>query len=442
MRTRSPPDLARSLRTWTHASGHFQVHGSFVATHGDQVQVRKEDGGLLDIKLKAPERLRPGLGRAARRRDPPGEQRGGRSCSWPRARPARPGGDAGQPEPVDPRGTSGRSRIRSSCAGTGDFFYVESNGIPDHPMMVGITAWQQQVPLPQTYTGDNAWRIPLHPVPREAADVGEGRTSSGARSRWRSTACRSSTRSRTTATPTPCWPASSTSSAATAAGPTTTTTTSPRSISNRRPARGSRSATPSTAMPSTATTSPTGRRRSRLDVFNGHEDAQRGYHYHATKTYPYLNGGFHGEVTERGGQVDPQPNAQPVRPALAPAPRSEDHRLHAARSPAATASPTRFAGKKNFVNYTITPNGAVTFQFVDSAGKTTTETYQRRERGPGGGPGGRPPAVAAAPGPRPAPGASKYKPSPFFLVRLKSDLSTFGSLFLLATREFPPLQRD
>jgi hypothetical protein len=46
-----------------------------------------------------------------------------------------------------------------------DFLYVESNGMPDHPMMTGITAWQQQVPLPQSYFGDNSWRIPLHPVP-------------------------------------------------------------------------------------------------------------------------------------------------------------------------------------------------------------------------------------------------------------------------------------
>ncbi|MFM7107037.1 MAG: phospholipid-binding protein, partial [Planctomycetaceae bacterium] len=33
------------------------------------------------------------------------------------------------------------------------WFYVESNGMPDHPLMVGIRAWQQQVPLPQSYTG-------------------------------------------------------------------------------------------------------------------------------------------------------------------------------------------------------------------------------------------------------------------------------------------------
>ena len=46
-----------------------------------------------------------------------------------------------------------------------NYFYVESGQLPDHQMMVGITAWQQQVPLPQTYTGGNAWRIPLKPTP-------------------------------------------------------------------------------------------------------------------------------------------------------------------------------------------------------------------------------------------------------------------------------------
>ncbi|MBZ0256521.1 YHYH protein [bacterium] len=44
-----------------------------------------------------------------------------------------------------------------------NYLYVEGNGIPSHPMMVGIRSWQQQVPLPQDFTGDNAFRIPLHP---------------------------------------------------------------------------------------------------------------------------------------------------------------------------------------------------------------------------------------------------------------------------------------
>ena len=45
------------------------------------------------------------------------------------------------------------------------YFYVESNGMPTAmPAMKGITAWQQQVPIPQSYTGNNAWSIPLNPV--------------------------------------------------------------------------------------------------------------------------------------------------------------------------------------------------------------------------------------------------------------------------------------
>ena len=45
------------------------------------------------------------------------------------------------------------------------YLYVGSDGLPDHPMMIGITAWQQQVPLPQSYYLGNAWSIPLNPVP-------------------------------------------------------------------------------------------------------------------------------------------------------------------------------------------------------------------------------------------------------------------------------------
>jgi GNAT superfamily N-acetyltransferase len=47
---------------------------------------------------------------------------------------------------------------------SGKYYMVESNGIPDHQMMVGIKAWQQQVPTVQPYTGTNAWPIPITPV--------------------------------------------------------------------------------------------------------------------------------------------------------------------------------------------------------------------------------------------------------------------------------------
>ncbi len=61
-----------------------------------------------------------------------------------------------------------------------DHLFVESNGIPDHAMMVGIRAWQQQVPLPQPYVGENAWRIPLHPVPARSPMTAKGKFLRGA----------------------------------------------------------------------------------------------------------------------------------------------------------------------------------------------------------------------------------------------------------------------
>ena len=60
------------------------------------------------------------------------------------------------------------------------YYYVGSNGMPDHPMMIGITAWQQQVPLPQKYFDDKAWRIPLHPVPAKEPAMIKGRFLRGA----------------------------------------------------------------------------------------------------------------------------------------------------------------------------------------------------------------------------------------------------------------------
>lgn len=44
-----------------------------------------------------------------------------------------------------------------------EFLYVEGNGLPDHPMMAGITAWQQQVPIPHDFTGKNRFKLPLRP---------------------------------------------------------------------------------------------------------------------------------------------------------------------------------------------------------------------------------------------------------------------------------------
>jgi hypothetical protein len=78
--------------------------------------------------------------------------------------------------PVVPAITTPNAAVKLATAAFGSFkpavhfhwdaeyFYVESDGMPSHKMMAGITSWQQQVPLPQNYSGANAWRFPLRPV--------------------------------------------------------------------------------------------------------------------------------------------------------------------------------------------------------------------------------------------------------------------------------------
>ncbi|MFN5334247.1 MAG: T9SS type A sorting domain-containing protein [Bacteroidota bacterium] len=66
---------------------------------------------------------------------------------------------------IDSAFTPFKSQVNTFWNST--YFYVESKGIPStHEMMVGISdhGWQQQVPIPQCYIGNNAWPIPLNPV--------------------------------------------------------------------------------------------------------------------------------------------------------------------------------------------------------------------------------------------------------------------------------------
>lgn len=67
------------------------------------------------------------------------------------------------PESIDSTFAAYKPRVKTRWDAT--YFYVESNGMPTAmPAMKGITAWQQQVPIPQPYTSSNAWAIPLNPV--------------------------------------------------------------------------------------------------------------------------------------------------------------------------------------------------------------------------------------------------------------------------------------
>lgn len=291
------------------------------------------------------------------------------------------------------------------------WFYVESNGIPDHPLMVGIRAWQQQVPLPQPYTGDNAWRIPLHPVPAAEPVTTKDRFLRGAIA--------------VAVNGIPIFnPLNNRGEDAFAIGELDDFGghcgraddyhyhVAPVHL-ERVVGKGKPIAWALDGYPIYGYTEPDGSPVKGLDGMGGHEDADGNYHYHAQSRYPYLNGGFRGEVTERDGQVDPQPRARGVREALPPL-RGAKIVAFVEPRPGTRLLTYEIAGRQGTVEYTVQPAGAVAFTFTDPVGRKTSETYQLREAGGGGRRdrqpprGGGPPAGA---GGRPAPPAGVLAPS-------------------------------
>ena len=268
-----------------------------------------------------------------------------------------------------------------SCRSDDRYFYVESNGIPDHPLMVGIRAWQQQVPLPQKYTGENAWQIPLEPVPAANPATAKNRFLRGAIA--------------LAVNGVPIFnPLNNRGEDALLIGELDDYGghcgraddyhyhVAPVHL-EKQVGKGMPIAYALDGYPIYGYTEPDGSPVKGLDAFNGHEDADGNYHYHATKTYPYLNGGFHGEVTERDGQVDPQPRAEPVRPSLQPL-RGATIVGFSSPTPTSRRLTYEVGGRQGVVEYKLGGDGTLAFEYTDPTGKTTTETYTPRGRGQGG----------------------------------------------------------
>ena len=267
------------------------------------------------------------------------------------------------------------------------YLYVGSDGLPDHPMMIGITAWQQQVPLPQSYYLGNAWSIPLNPVPakvgmsaktnffRGAIAVAangipifnpiknDGRTDTflaGELDQYGGHCGRADDYHYHVAP----W------HLAERLGPNL-----PLAYAlDGYPIYGLKEAD--------------GGEVSGLDSFHGHTNTAGEYHYHASKSYPYINGGFHGEVSIGGGQVEPQPSANPVRQAGEPLPGAKitDFEMSADKKKYQLEYVQN--GKKGSVSYEILSGGDVHFTFKNPDG-TTSESSGKQGRKGGG--GNRPP---------------------------------------------------
>ncbi len=278
-------------------------------------------------------------------------------------------------------------------------FYVESNGMAHHPMMVGITAWQQQVPLPQRYTGSNAWQFPLFPVPAKQPISAKTHFFRGAIA--------------IAANGIPIFNPIKND------GRTDTFLAGELDKYGGHSGRGDdyhyhipplvlqeklgKSLPLAYALDGYAIyglTEADGSSPKDLDSFNGHTTPVLGYHYHATKTYPYLNGGFHGEVTERDGQVDPQPRANSPRPATAPLRGAKITDFKAMEVGKSYSLTYTIDGETRKVNYQVNADGSVKFDFVDGRGRVTSETYRGRpERGDDGDrPGRRPRPDQGPPG--------------------------------------------
>jgi hypothetical protein len=257
----------------------------------------------------------------------------------------------------------------------GDKYYlVESNGIPAHQMMVGIKSWQQQVPTVQNYAGSNAWSIPIKPViasnPMSAKDHflrgaiaiavngvpifnalnnrGDDALLAGELDDWGGHCGRADDYHYHIA-------------------PTHLQTLVGKKVPIAYALDG---------FPIYGETEIDGKKVIGLDSFNGHFDSKKNYHYHATKNYPYINGGFKGVVTEIGGQVDPQALTKGFRPAGAPLKGAAITGFERVGEDSFDLKYT-LNGSDFHVKYSATLS-EVSMQFIDPQGSIRTEVYQRK----------------------------------------------------------------
>ena len=251
------------------------------------------------------------------------------------------------------------------------YLYVESDGMPDHPLMIGIKSWQQQVPLPQFYVGNNAWRIPLNPVLAEQPlsaktnlyrgaialavngvpifnalnNRGDDAYLAGELDEWGGHSGRADDYHYHVA---------------------------PLHLQEIVGAN-SPIAYALDGFPIYGSTEPDGSPLSELDELNGHFDVHGAYHYHGTNTYPYINGGMRGIVEVRDDQIDPQPRTVPIRPSLQPL-RGATITDFQELGNESYSLEYQINGQKAYVNYRVSGK-TYTFEFLDAAGNKTTEIY-------------------------------------------------------------------
>jgi len=259
------------------------------------------------------------------------------------------------------------------------YYYVSSNGLPQHNMMIGITNWQQQVPIPQTYTGSNSWSIPLQPIMasiplstksnlmKGAVAVaingipifnalnnrGEDSYLIGELDNWGGH-CGKADDYHYHAAPLHL-----------------------AAVSNNLPI-----AYALDGFPVYASKEPDGTTMTSLDTCHGHIWNTNYYHYHGTSTYPYVVGAMKGKVTldpntpAPENQILPQAFAKPARPSTNPLNGASITNFFSTGSNAYLLT-YKIGSKNGYVAYSWNANNLFTYSLTDTSGQTVTNSYQR-----------------------------------------------------------------
>jgi len=261
-----------------------------------------------------------------------------------------------------------------------NYFYVESNGIPNHDdMMVGITAWIAQVPLPHDYTGADAWPIPLNPEYADSPVSIEGHLQKGAIA--------------IAANGIPIFnPINASGDISKEIGELDAYGGhSGRGDDYHYHAAPLHLEATSGANPIAfgldgyavyGSTEPDGSTMEDLDEYHGPE--WHGVcHYHGTETYPYMIAGLRGKITLAGTAPEDQITPQPVGQAL----RGDPHPINTENliitSCVENSTDNGYTltyeinGVEGSVIYSWDQNDLFTFTFNDVDGSVTTETFQR-----------------------------------------------------------------
>lgn len=259
------------------------------------------------------------------------------------------------------------------------YFYVASNGIPNHNMMVGITNWQQQVPIPQPYTDNNSWSIPLQPAYANTPlstktnfmkgavaiavnglpifnalnNRGEDAYLIGELDNWGGHCGK---------------------------GDDYHYHAAPLHLSTTNGLKPIAFALDGFAV--YGTKEPDGSNMATLDSCHGHVGINNVYHYHGTTNYPYVIGAMKGKVnidpstSAPENQILPQAFTKPVRPATSP--------LKGASITDFTSTGTngylltyKIGTKNGYVKYSWDQSNKYTFILADTSGNIVTNTYQR-----------------------------------------------------------------